>query len=146
MAARYRVENRAGVLVEARVFWLGTAEDADDYAAAVRVAAQRCDGKRRPVLCADHRGANVYPPEVADRLLSAFKPNNGRFERIAILVAPENATLLMQLKRLTQQAGSESRKVLLDAAGALGHLRPALDDEERKRARAFLADETEASG
>lgn len=137
MIARYRVENPVGSLIEARIEWLGNATHADQYAADVRISAQRCAGPRRPVLCADHRRANVYPPEVADGL--AFRPNNQRFERIAILATAENATLLLQLQRLTKLAGSEDRKVFLDPIQALAHLAPVLAAEESDRLRVFLA-------
>jgi hypothetical protein len=138
VTARYLVENRLGRLIEARIWRLAAGEDANKYAADVRTTALQCSTKQLPVLCADHRKANVYPPEVADALALAFLPNNERFDRIAILVSPENATLLLQLQRLTRQAGSERRKVFLEPVQALEHLRAALDDKEHERARAFL--------
>jgi hypothetical protein len=137
--ARYRVENVKGRLVEARVERLATAAEADAYATDVAEAAKRCGSPQPAVLCADHRSANIYPPEVADRLLLAFRPNNTRFERIAILVAAENATLLMQLQRLTREAGSDRRRVFLMPEGALKHLAKSLDEEELERARLFLS-------
>ncbi len=136
--ARYTVENLKGCLVEARVERLTTAAEADAYAADVADAAQRCGPPQTAVLCADHRSANIYPPEVADRLLLAFRPNNTRFERIAILVAKDNATLLMQLQRLTREAGSDRRRVFLEPGGALEHLAKSLDAGELERARQFL--------
>lgn len=141
MTARYRVENRLGWLIEAKITCLANAEDASKYANDVRETALRCAPKRLPILCADHRAANVYPPDVADSLALAFRPNNGRFERIAILVSPANATLLLQLQRLTRQAGSERRRVCLEPGQALEHLRAALTHEEHERARVFLAGE-----
>lgn len=135
--ASYRVENVSGRLVEARVVRLATVEDANLYAAAVAEKAESAK-KSPPVLCADHRAANVYPPAVADHLARAFRPNNARFDRIAILVSPENATLLMQLQRLTREAGSDRRKVFLHAEEALEHLAKSLDAAEQERARAFL--------
>jgi hypothetical protein len=136
--ASYRVENIAGRLIEASIVRLATIEDADLYAADVASKAE-ASKKTPPVLCADHRAANIYPPAVADRLALAFRPNNARFDRIAILVAPQNATLLMQLQRLTREAGSDRRKVFLTAAEALEHLARSLDAAEQERARAFLA-------
>ena len=136
--ASYRVENVSGRLVEASVVRLATVEDADLYAADVAAAAESSK-KSPPVLCADHRAANIYPPAVADRLARAFRPNNARFDRIAILVSPQNATLLMQLQRLTREAGSDRRKVFLTADEALEHLAKSLDAAEQERARAFLS-------
>lgn len=140
MVARYRVYNTVGCLIEARIEWLGNADHAEQYAADIRAIAQRGAGQRRPVLCADHRRANVYPPEVADVLAVAFRPNNRRFARIAIIASAENATLLLQLQRLTRLAGSEDRKVFLDPGRALAHLEPALTVEERQRVEAFLSE------
>jgi hypothetical protein len=70
---------RIGRLVEARVFQLLKLRDVDDYGEAVRQSALRAATGHRPVLCADHRFASVYPPEVADRLVSLFRQNNARF-------------------------------------------------------------------
>ncbi len=138
VTASYRVENHQGRLVEARVVRLISAEDADRYAEDVIAKADASRATGVPVLCADHRSANIYPPVVADRLALAFRPNNQRFERIAILVAPENATLLMQLQRLTREAGSDRRKVFLHAEEALVHLGKSLEPAELERARVFL--------
>ena len=135
---RYRVERRVGRLVEARVLSLRTREDADAYGAAVLAETVRASGK--PVLCADHRPANVYPPAAAERLVELFRPNNTRFARIAIIVPPTNATLLMQLERLTREAGFENRRVFRDATGALAHLAGVLEESELVRARAFLSE------
>jgi hypothetical protein len=139
VTASYRVEHQRGRLIEANVLRLTTAEDADAYAAAVIAKAEASKSHRSPVLCADHRAANIYPPAVADRLALAFVPNNSRFERIAILVAPENATLLMQLLRLTREAGSDRRRVCLNASEAIEHLAKSLDADELERVRAFLS-------
>lgn len=134
----YTVENHRGGLVEATVRRLTTEEDAQRYAADVIVCADGVRGGRPLVLCADHRTANVYPPQVADVLVTAFRPNNRRFERIAILVSPDNAMLLMQLRRLTREAGSDRRQVFLEENAALAHLRVTLDAAELERARTFL--------
>lgn len=136
---RFRIENRAGKLIEARVFRLSTVDEADEYGQAVIDAvAKRGAGAQVPVLCADHRSAAIYPPPVADRLVQLFRPNNSRFERIAILVSEQNATLLMQLERLTREAGFERRKVFRRPDGALAHLSASLDAAELARARSFL--------
>lgn len=136
MTARFRVECQGGRLVEARIWRLASVEDVDAYSEQVIEQAQA--SRSGPVLCADHRRANVYAPAVADRLALAFKPNNHRFERIAILVSTENAMLIMQLQRLTREAGSDRRKVFLQPDDALEHLALTLEAEDLTRARAFL--------
>ena len=136
VTSRFLVERNVGRLVEARIWRLNTAEDADDYAAAVIAAAAAGEGK--PVLCADHRAANIYPPVVADRLALAFLPNNNRFERIAIVALRENALLLMQLQRLTREAGTAQRRVCLEPSEAIDHLKSGLNADELSRAMSFL--------
>jgi hypothetical protein len=136
--ARYDVTCRVGRLVEARVYALRSRADADAYGADVLAAARGCSPGKAPVLCADHRAAGIYPVDAADRLIELFRPNNSVFERIAILVSSANATLQMQLERLTREVGFGNRRVFREAKGAIEHLAPALDARELARARAFL--------
>lgn len=135
---RYQVECRVGRLVEARVYALRSRDDADAYGADVLAAARRAPQGKAPVLCADHRAAGIYPVEAADRLIELFRPNNSVFSRIAILVSSANATLQMQLERLTREAGFENRRVFREPKDALAHLGQTLDAQELARARAFL--------
>ena len=80
----------------------------------------------------------IYPQDAADKLSERFQSNNSRFERIAIVVAPTNATLLMQLDRITREARFPNRRVFQEPRGALEHLAPGLDPSELDRAREFL--------
>jgi hypothetical protein len=141
-SAKYTIENRAGRLIEARVFQLLSARDADEYSDAL-AAALRPHSTKTPVLCADHRPVAIYPQGAADKLSERFQSNNSRFERIAIVVAPTNATLLMQLDRITREARFPNRRVFQEPRGALEHLAPGLDPAELDRAGEFLR---EASG
>jgi hypothetical protein len=136
--ARFTVETRVGRLVEARVFALPDAAGADAYGAAVAEAAGRVGTS--PVLCADHRAVRIYPQSAADRLVELFKPNNKRFARLTLLIAPTNAVLLLQLERLVREAGSDLRRVFREPAGAIAHLSDVLDDAELARTRSFLAE------
>lgn len=138
--AQFNVEVRVGNLVEARVWRLMTRADTDAYGRAVIENAGRVGGGRPPVLCADHRPAAVYPPAAADRLVELFRPNNSRFDRIAILVGASNATLLLQLERLTREAGFSNRRVFREPQAAVSHLTPALDEQALARVREFLAE------
>lgn len=139
--AHYTIEMRVGRLIEARVFRLVTADDTEEYQRALLAVVQRAKGVT-PVLCADHRPVPIYPQAAADRLVDAFRPNNTRFDRIAIVVAPTNATLLLQLERIVREAGSSMRRVFREPDGALAHLTSALDAREAARARSFLAEYT----
>lgn len=133
----YTIESRVGRLIEARVLRLSTREDADAYSDALAAEVRRHG--EAPVLCADHRPVRIYPQAPADRLVELFQDMNSRLERIAIVVAPTNATILLQLERIVREARFEKRKVFREAAGALEHLASSLDARELARARAFLA-------
>jgi hypothetical protein len=135
--AGYTIETHRGKLIEARVEQLLTAADADEYSDALAAAVER--GRHRaPVLCADHRPVKIYPQEAADCLAARFQANNSRFERIAIIVSPTNATLLMQLERIAREARFPNRRVFRQSTEALDHLAHGLDATELQRARVFL--------
>jgi hypothetical protein len=136
----YTLECRAGRLIEARIFRLRVAEDANGYAAALASRVARVPATSGAVLFADHRAVVVYTQPVADRLGELFANMNARLERVAILVAPTNATLLFQLDRLVRGAANPSRRVFQVPEAALDHLAGALDATERARAQAFVSE------
>jgi hypothetical protein len=128
----------AGGLIEARVHALRTPERARAYAEALGAVVARHAGKRL-VLCADHRPVVIYSQPVADVLAALFSEMNTRLTRIAVLVAPTNATLTMQLERIVREAENPSRRVFLEAKGAEDFLGAVLDPRERLRLARFLA-------
>ena len=136
----YTLGCRAGRLIEARVFRLRTAEDANAYATALASQVARVPPPSRPVLCADHRPVVIYTQSVADRLAELFANMNSRLERVAILVAPSNATLLLQLERLVKQASNTNRRVFHAHEGALEYLGSTLDASEMVRAKTFATE------
>lgn len=81
----------------------------------------------------------VYAPEVADELVRLFTAMNSVLSRIAVLGAPTNATLIMQLGRIIREAGNPSRQLFTDAAKADEFLGAALDEAARAALSAFLA-------
>src|SRR5690606_25066401 len=109
MTAKFELATRVGRLIEARVYRLMTRDDADEYSRALADEVRR--HFRAPILLADHRPVPIYPQAAADRLVELFHDMNARLERIAIVVAPTNATMLMQLERITREARYENRKV-----------------------------------
>jgi hypothetical protein len=137
---RYTLATKAGRLIEARVFHLRSPAEADEYAGALASQVARLPVHLRGVLCADHRPVVVYTQSVTDRLGELFLQMNQRLERIAILVARTNATLLVQLERMVREAANTNRKVFHVAEGALEHLGPVLDGSELVRARAFVSE------
>jgi hypothetical protein len=136
----YVVEVRAGRLLEARVFGLRGRDEVDAYAREIAVQIMRLPSTVRPVLCADHRPVAIYPQPAADRLTELFVQMNERLERVAILVAPTNATLNMQLARLVREAAMPHRRVFQDARQAEAHLATVLAPSELARMREFLSE------
>jgi len=136
---RYVIENRVGRVVEARVYGLKTREDADEYSRDLGIQIMRMPRDVRPILCADHRPVVVYPQPAADRLIELFTQMNARLERVAIMVAPTNATLAMQLNRIVREASYTARRVFHDEEAAQAHLAPILKPNELARVREFLS-------
>jgi len=134
----YTIEAREGRVVEARVFGLRTAEDAAAYSLALGTQLLRMPSDARAVLCADHRPVVIYPQAVADGLVALFTQMNTRLERVAILAARSNATLVLQLERLVREAAYPGRKVFFAPEDAQGHLAPVLNPPELRRVREFL--------
>jgi hypothetical protein len=134
------MEIRAGRLIEARVFHLRDVQEINAYSAALGAHVAKLPGTLQPILLADHRPVVVYTQQVADRLAELFASMNSRLERVAILVARTNATLLLQLDRIAREAGNAHRRVFHAHTSALEHLQPALDAGENARARAFIAE------
>ena len=139
-SSSYTLQTRVGRLIEARVLRLADRAEADGYAERLRQETAGHPQQRPAVLLADHRPVRVYPPPVTDRLVELFQVMNTRLERIAILVSPTNATLLLQLERLVREARFPMRRVYREPEGAIEHLSDALDAPELARARAFLAE------
>ncbi len=136
----FSLRTRVGRLIEARVFALRTAADADAYTAALVTETKRIPLTVAPVLLADHRPVAIYPRAVADRLIELFLRMNSRLERVAIIASPTNATMVMQLQRLVREARDDKRKVTYAPAEAASHLREVLDGTELARVQAFLAE------
>jgi hypothetical protein len=137
----FTVEVRTGRLIEARIEALRNQERAAAYSDAFSQILQRTSGKERMILCADHRAVAVYPQPVTDTLASLFGAMNQRLERIALLVAPSNATLTMQLSRVVREAQNPDRRVFFSMEDAEAFLGEALTVAERSRLAQFLRSE-----
>ena len=134
----FTVESRVGRLLEARIESLRTLDRASAYSDAIAQMVQRMPGHEPMILCADHRAVVVYPQPVADKLASLFGAMNQRLARIALLVAPTNATLSMQLGRIVREANNPDRRVFLVPAEAEAFLGEVLTGSERTRLARFL--------
>ena len=133
----FEVQRSVGRLVEARVFKLSTLDDVAAYGRSFGPVLPKASSLR-PILCADHRPVVIYPPDVSDRLTELFTSLNKTWELAAILVAPTNATLSMQLQRIVRESKTPSRRVFFSAAEACAFLGPALSPTETARLAKFL--------
>jgi hypothetical protein len=137
----FTVEVRAGRLIEARIEALRNLERAAAYSGAFGQILQRGPAKERMILCADHRAVAVYPQQVTNELASLFGAMNQRLQRIALLVAPSNATLTMQLSRIVREAQNPERRVFFVMEEAETFLGEVLTVVERSRLAQFLRSE-----
>lgn len=137
----FTLEVRAGRLIEARIEALPNLERAAAYSNGFAQVLQRFPGTERMVLCADHRAVAVYPQPVTNELASLFGTMNKRLQRIALLVAPSNATLTMQLGRIVREAGNTERRVFFATDEAEAFLGEVLTPAERTRLSQFLRGE-----
>ena len=137
MSDDFTLERRKGRLIEARVFRLADRARTDAYSEAL--ARETRAYRAASVLCADHRPVFVYAPEAAARLAELFVQMNARMERVAILVAPSNATLILQLERIVREASFTKRRVFREPGPAVAYLSEGLDAVEAQRAADFLA-------
>jgi hypothetical protein len=134
----FTVEVHAGRLIEARIENLRTLERAAAYTDALGDAVKRAGANERMILCADHRPVAIYPQLVADKLAALFGAMNQHLQRIAILVAPSNATIAMQLGRIVREAHNPDRRVFFATEEAEAFLGEILTKEESARLARFL--------
>jgi hypothetical protein len=132
----FQIHRHAGRLVEARISGLANVARVDAFGAAFKPILREIGD--HPILCADHRRVAIYTQPVADRLVQLFASLKETWFRVAIIVAPTNATLAMQLQRLVREVGNPARRVFFDAGGARDFLSEVLDPAERARLIAFL--------
>jgi hypothetical protein len=91
------------------------------------------------VICADWRGAVVFPPSVGDALLELLRQGNPHFIRSAILLPSENAIFSLQVERLCREAGSPARRTFRDVKPFLAWLQESLTPLESARAVEFIS-------
>jgi hypothetical protein len=132
----FQINHKVGRLVEARVSALANVARANAYGEAFGPVLARAS--LNPVLCADHRPVVIYSQPVADKLTELFTSLNSTWGRVAIIVAPTNATLAMQLQRIVRESTNAERRVFFDPAEASRFLGEILDLAERARLRTFL--------
>jgi len=85
----------------------------------------------------DLRGANVFPTDLADRIVSFLRQDNSALERGAFL-AGEGAVFAMQLERVLRDAKNARRRIFRDRREAEAWLGEVLSKEEQRGLNAFL--------
>jgi len=132
----YTVQRQVGRLVEARLSTLRTVDDVAGFETAMRAAFDQVPGQA--IVCADWRGANIFAPEVADRLVELLARGNPRLERSAILLGKNQAAFGLQVERVVREAKNSARRTFREADAVIEWLGEHLDAEERRRMVAFL--------
>jgi hypothetical protein len=123
-------------LVEARLKWLATAADVDDFLRAMK--ASFATAGPNAVICADWRDVSVLPPEASDALIDLLRQGNRRFSRSAVLLSPGDATFALQVERLFRDAGSPDRRAFRASGQMLAWLAEVLTPPESRRANVFI--------
>jgi hypothetical protein len=134
--ASFSSECRIGRLVEARLKWLATAADVQDFLRAM-LAAFTVAGPRA-VICADWRQVSILPPEASDALIGLLRQGNRHFARSAVLLSPGDATLSLQVERLVRDAGNSERRTFRASGPMLAWLGEVLTPHESRRASEFI--------
>jgi Xaa-Pro aminopeptidase len=140
----YTVARRVGRLIEVRHFTTMSAQDLDAFHA--RMLELINEQKGRVVSCVDFSRVRIFSPENADRIRSTMRLLNPSIERSAILLAPENATICLQMERLVRDAASPSRRSFREAGAAIAWLREVLSPEELARLREFVSESALGAG
>jgi hypothetical protein len=135
-AGVYEVRHDAGRLILTRLLSLRSTQDLQEALASVgRLVAKIGDPV---VVCTDWRPIDVFPPEIADMMLTALQKGNNAILRSAILQAPTAAVFQLQVERVLRAAQNPSRRAFRDPALMLAWLGEVLDAEELQSAAAFL--------
>ena len=134
--AQFSAECSVGRLVEARLCWMNDAGDVQRFLEQMRRAFKVAGDS---VICADWRGAVVFPPSVGDALLELLRQGNRHFIRSAILLPSEDAIFSLQVERLCREASNPARRTFRDVKPFLAWLQETLTPLEGARAVEFIS-------
>jgi len=138
----FAVDVKVGRLLEVRLVAPVTVIDIDVTKGRLALFFRTFPGKL--VACGDFSRADVFPQDVAARVLETFKQDNPKLERSGILVSP-SALFSIQLERLVAQANNPARRCFRDSFELKTYLAGLLTHEENGRLVQFLAERAEAS-
>jgi hypothetical protein len=131
----HTVENVAGRLVEVRVATPLTMEEVQQFVREHQTVANRIPEKYIGVVDLLH--ADVFPADVAQRLIQLLSAMADRVERSAFLIG-ESAVLALQVERVIRNAANPNRKAFRDPQQLRQWLEEILTRTERSRLAEFL--------
>lgn len=131
----HTVQNVTGRLVEVRVATPLTLEEVQQFVREHQTAIGKIPGRYIGVVDLLH--ADVFPVEVAQRLIQLLSVMADRVERSAFLVG-ESAVFALQIERVIRNATNPNRKAFRDPAELDRWLGEILTPAERSRLDQFL--------
>lgn len=132
-----RVENRVGRFGEVVIASPVSEEDVQNF---VKYARAIVGQATRPlVFCTDLRRARFFPQSVADTLVWVMRMDNPKIERNGLLLASQSM-FGRQVERMLVEAKGVNRRAFYQRDAVVAWLEPLLDQNERERLAAFLAE------
>ncbi len=129
------VENRVGRLIEVRQTGKVTVEELQEtFPIFQRILSSSTE---RFVMATDWRGMRVLDAKTSEALLGIMRAKNDRIERQMLVMDP-SAVMGLQVRRLFQDAGGESRAVFESTDLARRWLEPMLNPLEVASLKRFL--------
>lgn len=116
-----------------------TVRDVDDMIASTKRVLAAVPEPTQVVIVADWSRCELLTPEVSARTVEMLTTSNQRIERSAILHRSNQATSVLQVFRLIQEAAHTTRRVFTSPTELMAYLDEVLDAPERDRLRTFLA-------
>ena len=126
----HTIQNVAGRLVEVRVAPPLSLEEIEQFVREHRQVIGEIP--ERYVGVVDLQHANVFPPEVTDRLIQLLSVMGDRVERSAFLIGA-SAVLALQIERVIRTAANPNRRAFRDPGELCDWLGEILTPRERAR-------------
>ncbi len=133
------VANPVGRVCVARFVAPFDVEQVDTLAREIRDILVRLE--RPSIFCSDIRRAQIFPPEVADRITAMLRSDNPRVERSAVLIGA-SSVFGLQLERMFREAGNPGRRVFRTVEAITAWLDEVLSPLERESVRRHLVEES----
>ena len=113
--------------------------DVDEMITSMKQWFAKVPAAKKVVIVADWSACELLTPDVSARAVEMLTASNPRLERSAILHRSNQATSVLQVFRLIQEAAEPSRRVFTSPTELTAYLDEVLNEEERARLRTFLA-------